>query len=113
MSANAQPVRRRRPAATRGSTRRIAPTTAGLMVLCALILIGVVTVQIAVIRQNMDRSDLETQIGSLRAQNSLVHGRISRAQSVDRIGAWATGHGMVLVSSNIVEPLAKTPVDGG
>jgi cell division protein FtsL len=109
VSANAQPqaVRRRRPAATRATTRRIAPTTAGLMALCALILIGVVTVQIAVIRQNMDRSQLETKIGDVRSQNNLVHARIAKAESIGRIGTWATGRGMVLVPSNIVEPLSS------
>ena len=103
----------RRPAVTRSSTRRIAPTTAGLMALCALILIGVVTVQIAVIRQNMDRSNLENTIASVRAQNNLVHARIARASSVDRIGAWARSQGMVLVSSNLVEPLSSKPAHHG
>ncbi len=68
---DAGPARRTRPAdqARARPTRRIAPTAAALLALCAILLVGVVFVQIAVIRQNMDRSDLETRAGTVSAQN--------------------------------------------
>ena len=88
VSASTPAPRRRRQARPapahqprRRATRRIAPTAAALLALCAVLLVGVVFVQIAVIRQNMDRSDLENRAGAVSAQNRDLETQIQQAQS--------------------------------
>jgi hypothetical protein len=118
MSVNAGSLQTRRPRAAapraaKGSTRRIAPTTAALMALCALVLVGVVFVQIAVIRQNMDRSDLETRSGNVAAQNRDLESRIQRAQSSPTIALSAQKLGMVFAPAALAHPLTGHPLAGG
>jgi cell division protein FtsB len=111
-------TRRARPAARRRSargtsTRRIAPTAAALLALCALLLVGVVFVQIAVIRQNMDRSDLENRAGVVSAQNRDLEMQIQQAQSSPEIGARARDLGMVAAPPALAHPLTGRPLPGG
>jgi cell division protein FtsL len=108
VSANAEPVRYRRPAprASARSTRRVSPVAIALMALAAALLLGVVTVQIAVVRQNMDRGQLEDRIGQLQSEQHDLNGRLARLQNKDRVAAWAQQHHMVAVPSNVVTPLA-------
>ena len=113
------PVGERRPRAAasrskRGtSTRRIAPTAAALLALCALLLVGVVFVQIAVIRQNMERSDLETRAGTISAQNSDLQTQIQQAQSSPEVQANAVRLGMVAAPAAYAHPLTGRPFSGG
>ena len=95
------------------STRRIAPTAAALLVLCALLLVGVVFVQIAVIRQNMERSDLETRAGTISAQNSDLQTQIQQAQSSPEVQANAVRLGMVAAPAAYAHPLTGRPFSGG
>jgi cell division protein FtsB len=95
------------------STRRIAPTAAALLALCALLLVGVVFVQIAVIRQNMDRSDLETRAGTISAQNSDLQTQIQQAQSSPEVEAKAVRLGMVAAPAAYAHPLTGRPFSGG
>jgi cell division protein FtsL len=119
MSVDAGSIRRprpqARPAQRRGqaSTRRIAPTTAALMVLCAVLLVGVVFVQIAVIRQNMDRSDLETRAGNVSAQNRDLQTRIQQAESSPKIAVEAKHLGMVFAPAALAHPLTGHALNGG
>jgi hypothetical protein len=106
-----RPTAARRPART--ATRRIAPTTAALMVLCAIVLVGVVFVQIAVIRQNMDRSDLETRSGNVAAQNNALETRIQQAESSPQIAVRAQRLGMVFAPAALARPLTGRPLTGG
>jgi cell division protein FtsL len=108
VSANAEPIRYRRPAARTGtrSTRRVSPVAIALMALAAALLLGVVTVQIAVVRQNMDRGQLEDRIGQLQSQQHDLNGRLASLQNKNRVSAWAEQHHMVAVPSNVVTPLA-------
>jgi cell division protein FtsL len=109
--APARPTRKR--AASKTTTRRIAPTTAALMALCALVLVGVVFVQIAVIRGNMDRSDLESHNTSIQAQNRDLAAKIGRAESSPRIAEQAKRLGMVLAPPSLAHPLTGHPLNGG
>jgi cell division protein FtsL len=111
-AAAARPVARRSARAT-GTTRRIAPTTAALMALCALLLVGVVFVQIAVIRQNMDRSDLETRSGNVSAQNRDLETQIQHAESSPQIAVRAEKLGMVFAPAALAHPLTGHPLNGG
>jgi hypothetical protein len=106
---------RPRPAAKRRgtSTRRIAPTAAALLALCALLLVGVVFVQIAVIRQNMTRSDLENRAGVVSAQNRDLETQIQQAQSSPTVGARALALGMVAAPAALAHPLTGRALVGG
>lgn len=111
-------ARRSRPAAKRttargSSTRRIAPTAAALLVLCAVLLVGVVFVQIAVIRQNMDRSDLENRAGVVSAQSRDLETQIQQAQSSPQVGARALQLGMVAAPAALARPLTGRAISGG
>jgi cell division protein FtsL len=108
-STAARPAHRRNQTAT----RRIAPTTAALMVLCAVLLVGVVFVQIAVIRQNMDRSDLETRSGNVAAQNRDLQSRIQSAESSPKIAVEAKHLGMVFAPAALAHPLTGRALNGG
>jgi cell division protein FtsB len=105
---------RSRSATRRGtSDRRIAPTAAALLVLCAILLVGVVFVQIAVIRQNMDRSDLETRAGTVAAQNRDLETQIQNAQSSPEVQAKARALGMVSAPAALAHPLTGKPFARG
>jgi hypothetical protein len=110
-------ARRARPlprTASRGTaTRRIAPTTAALLALCAVLLVGVVFVQIAVIRQNMDRSDLENRAATVSAQNRELQTQLSQAKNSSTVDAAARRLGMVWASAALAQPLTGRPLTGG
>jgi hypothetical protein len=95
------------------STRRIAPTTAALLALCAILLVGVVFVQIAVIRQNMDRSDLENRAATVSAQNRDLETQLQQAQSSPTVEAQAGRLGMVYAGAALAHPLTGRPLAGG
>jgi cell division protein FtsL len=114
IDARSAPARRTRPAAKRGtSTRRIAPTAAALLALCAILLVGVVFVQIAVIRQNMTRSDLETRAGQVSAQNRDLETQIQQAQSSPEVQAKAQQLGMLQAPAAYAHPLTGRALSGG
>jgi cell division protein FtsB len=112
-------TRRPRPSAAptrtarRPTTRRIAPTAAALLALCAVLLVGVVFVQIAVIRQNMERSDLDTRAGTVSAQNRDLETQIQQAQSSPQVGARALQLGMVAAPAALAHPLTGRALSGG
>jgi cell division protein FtsL len=108
-----RPQARPAPRRSQGATRRIAPTTAALMMLCAVLLVGVVFVQIAVIRQNMDRSNLETQAGNVAAQNRDLQSRIQNAESSPKIAVEAKHLGMVFAPAALAHPLTGRALNGG
>jgi cell division protein FtsB len=117
VDAGALRARRPRPAArrrtSRPSTRRIAPTAAALLALCAILLVGVVFVQIAVIRQNMERSDLETRAGVVSAQNRDLETQIQQAQSSPEVQTEAQRLGMVAAPPALAHPLTGRPFAHG
>jgi cell division protein FtsB len=109
----ARPGTSQRRSARKPSTRRIAPTAAALLALCAVLLVGVVFVQIAVIRQNMERSDLENRAGVVSAQNRDLEMQIQNAQSSPTIGARALERGMVAAPAALAHPLTGRALSGG
>ncbi len=100
-------------AARRNTTRRIAPTTAALLALCAVLLVGVVFVQIAVIRQNMERSDLENRAATVSAQNRDLETQLQQAGSSPMVDAAARRLGMVAAPPALAQPLTGHPLAGG
>jgi hypothetical protein len=89
---------RRADGARRASARRpgrtLAPTTAALMVLCAVLLAGIVALQTAVIRTNMTLGQLDNTRQTLIGQNAALRTQIADAESEPRIAAAAVRLGM-------------------
>jgi hypothetical protein len=103
--APAPPRRRPRPAAapvegarraprTRASGRRL---TGGIVwiSLFAVLLVGVVALNVAVLRTNMHVNKLDTLEVQLRAENAALQSQVSRAASAQRIELTARRLGLV------------------
>jgi cell division protein FtsL len=103
VSAVAAPARR---AAARRDTRRLRPTAAALVVVCAVLLIGIVTLQIAVLRANRSRGDLENQRLQLLQQNSEYLSQLESLRSAVKVDQRAGELGLVLPTSDLVRELA-------
>jgi cell division protein FtsL len=88
----AQPARR--PAQTRASGRRL---TGGIVWISifAVLLTGVVAVNVAVLRANMSVSKLDKQELLLQAENQALSSQVSSAASARRIEATARKLGLV------------------
>jgi hypothetical protein len=102
------PVRRRRPSrppakrpATAARPRR-KPTQRRVrahivwMILFALLLAGVVAVNVAVLRAHVAVSHLDQQRAELQAQNQALASQLSAASSAPRVEAAALRFGMIL-----------------
>jgi hypothetical protein len=74
--------------------RTLAPTTAALMVLCAILLAGIVALETAVIRTNMTLGQLDNTRQTLTGQNATLRTQIADAESEPRIAAEAVRLGM-------------------
>jgi cell division protein FtsL len=95
----AAPVRRARSAPrTRASGRRL---TGGIVwiSLFALLLVGVVALNVAVLRTNMHVNKLDKQEIQLRAENAALQSLVSRAASAQRIESTARKLGLVPAQS--------------
>ena len=100
-----RPARRRRPAArpTRRAQPRRTPgqgrlqVTGGIvwMTAFALLLAGIVAVNVAVLRANMAVHRLETKRAQLQAQNQALSSQLSAADAAPRIEAAARRLGLV------------------
>jgi cell division protein FtsL len=96
----APPVRRARPARPRAAPRRRAEgrrLTGGIVwiSLFAVLLAGIVAVNVAVLRSNMALSDLNKQQLELQAQNQTLQSQVSSAGSSLRIEQVARRLGLV------------------
>ena len=90
--------------APRGRTH-VSPTTAGLMALCAILLAGIVFVQVAVLQQNMDRGKLSDQRAELQAQNQDLQALLYEQTSERAIVSAALRMGMFRPQLSAVEQL--------
>jgi cell division protein FtsL len=96
----APPVRRARPARPRAAPRRRAEgrrLTGGIVwiSLFAVLLAGIVAVNVAVLRSNMALNDLNKQQLELQAQNQTLQSQVSSAGSSLRIEQVARRLGLV------------------
>jgi cell division protein FtsL len=96
----APPVRRARPARPRAAPRRRAEgrrLTGGIVwiSLFAVLLAGIVAVNVAVLRSNMALNDLNKQQLELQAQNQTLQSQVSSAGSSLRIEQVAHRLGLV------------------
>ena len=91
--------------AQRGRTH-VSPLTAGLMALCAILLAGIVFVQVAVLQQNMDRGKLSDQRAQLQAQNQDLQAQVDEQTSEQAIVSAARRMGMYRPQLSSVEQIA-------
>ena len=99
-AAPARPMARRRQ-------RRSLRVRASLvwMVVFALLLVGVVAVNVAVLRANVSVNELDKQIGELQLKNASLASRYSSATAPPRTAGKARKAGLISVPSSDVIPI--------
>src|SRR5947209_17458642 len=94
----AKPTARKPRAAQKGRSFRVrAPLV--WMVLFALLLVGVVTLNVAVLRANVSVNDLDRQIGQVEQENARLSSRYSSVLAAPRVEKAAGKDGLVLAPS--------------
>jgi cell division protein FtsL len=78
---------------------------AGLLVVCALLLVGIVAVQVAALQQNIAQGKVDSERGQLQAANQNLQAQIDRRSSPNAIAERASSLGMVLAPSDAVQIL--------
>jgi cell division protein FtsL len=79
------------------------------MILFALLLAGVVAINVAVLRAHVAVSQLDQQRAQLQAQNQALQSQLAEASSVPRVEAAAHRMGMVLASAGDMSYLVLHP----
>ena len=95
MSAVAAP-RSSRARAARRAPVRVSVTSALLILACAAVLIGIVTLQVAVLQLNSERGDLQSKRDTLTSSNSELRGRLGGKLAPGVLAARAIKAGLVL-----------------
>jgi cell division protein FtsL len=90
--------RRRRPAQTRAARPRVASGVVWIVVV-AVLLAGVVAMNVAVLQLNLRLDDLGRQRAKLRAENAQLSSRLSSAAAAAQIESLARSRGLVPASS--------------
>ena len=101
MSAVAAPHRRARTA--RRAPVRVGVTSALLIVACAAVLIGIVTLQVAVLRLNAERGDLQTHRDSVVSANGELRARLGGQLAPNVLASKALKQGLVLPPVELVD----------
>jgi hypothetical protein len=79
------------------------------MILFALLLFGVVAVNVAVLRAHVAVSRLDDQRAKLKAQNQALASSLSAASSAPRVEKWARQSGLVQASASATSYLDLAP----
>jgi hypothetical protein len=82
---------------------RVSVTSALLIVACAAVLIGIVTLQVSVLRLNSERGDLQARKDQVISANSELRGAIGGQLSPGVLAQAANKKGYVLVPVEYVE----------
>jgi hypothetical protein len=85
-----------RARAARRAPVRVSVTSALLILACAAVLIGIVTLQVAVLQLNSERGDLQSQRDTLTSSNSELRGRLGGKLAPGVLAARAIKAGLVL-----------------
>ena len=101
MSAVAAP--RTASRATRRAPARVGVTSVLLIVACAAVLIGIVTLQVAVLRLNSERGDLQAKRDQIVSANSELRGRLGGQLAPGVLAAAASKQGLVLAPVDTVD----------
>jgi hypothetical protein len=100
---------RRAEGARRPATRprRLPAASAILVGICALLLAGIVAVQVAALRQNIERGELERTRQNLVRQNLDLSAQLDAAMSQEAISSRAVQLGMYLPPAGSLTYLAR------
>jgi hypothetical protein len=101
MSAVAAP--RSRGRAARRAPARVGFTSALLIIACAAVLIGIVTLQVAVLRLNSERGDLQAHRESVASANSELRGLLAGKAAPGVLAQRASTQGLVLAPPDLVQ----------
>jgi len=96
LSAVAAPRSANRTRAARRAPVRVSVTSALLILACAAVLIGIVTLQVAVLQLNSERGDLQSRRDTLTSSNSELRGRLGGELAPGVLAARAIKAGLVL-----------------
>jgi hypothetical protein len=103
VSAVAAPRSTTRTRATRRAPARVGVTSVLLIVACAAVLIGIVTLQVAVLRLNSERGDLQAKRDQIISANSELRGRLGGQLAPGVLAAAASKQGLVLAPVDSVD----------
>ncbi len=103
MSAVAAPRSGSRTRSARRAPARVGVTSALLIVACAAVLIGIVTLQVAVLRLNSERGDLQARRDSVASANSELRGRLGGSLAPGVLATKASKQGLVLAPVEYIE----------
>jgi hypothetical protein len=103
VSAVAAPRASSRARSARRAPARVGVTSALLIMACAAVLIGIVTLQVAVLRLNSERGDLQAHRDSVVSANSELRGRLGGSLAPAVLATKATKQGLVLPPVEVVE----------
>src|SRR4051812_11539575 len=103
MSAVAAPRSTTRARVTRRAPARVGVTSVLLIVACAAVLIGIVTLQVAVLRLNSERGDLQSKRDQIISANSELRGRLGGQLAPGVLAAAANKQGLVLAPVDAVD----------
>jgi hypothetical protein len=78
-------------------------TSALLIIACAAVLIGIVSLQVAVLRLNSERGDLQARRDQLVSSNSELRGRLGGQLAPGMLATAATQQGLVLPPVDMVQ----------
>ena len=103
MSAVAAPRSSTRTRPARRAPARVGVTSVLLIVACAAVLIGIVTLQVAVLRLNSERGDLQAKRDQIVSANSELRGRLGGQLAPGVLAAAANKQGLVLAPVDTVD----------
>jgi hypothetical protein len=103
VSAVAAPRSGSRSRAARRAPARVGVTSVLLIVACAAVLIGIVTLQVAVLRLNSERGDLQAKRDQIVSANSELRGRLGGQLAPGVLAAAANKQGLVLAPVDTVD----------
>lgn len=103
MSAVAAPRSSTRTRAGRRAPARVGVTSVLLILACAIVLIGIVTLQVSVLRLNSERGDLQAKRDQIVSANSELRGRLGGKFAPGVLAAKASKKGLVLAPVETVD----------
>ena len=102
MSAVAAPRSATRARPVRRAPARVGITSALLIIACAAVLIGIVTLQVSVLRLNSERGDLQGQRDQLISSNSELVGQLGGKLAPGVLAQRAAKQGLVLAPADTI-----------
>jgi transposase len=94
---------RQRTRPVRRAPARVGFTSALLIMACAAVLIGIVTLQVAVLRLNSERGDLQAHRDQVVSANSELRAKLGGQMAPGVLAQKAAKQGLVLAPPEVIE----------